>query len=142
MNNEVVDSTQVDNLLDTLDNDEIRRNILFSAVKAGGMVLKKQTIQNLKSSGFKASPEMENGIRVKGDKDYIEATVSIMGEHKLKWFETGTEPRYVKRYKNKARYTGSIKPYYFFRNARSNETAITDAMMQSIDNALRNLNIQ
>ena len=35
--------------------------------------------------------------------------------------------------------TGSIKPLYFFKQARQNETAIKDAIMQSINNALRKL---
>ncbi len=154
MNNEVVDSTQLDALLNALDDDNVRRTILFNAVKAGGEVLRKQTISNLSSSGFNSS-SMQKGVKMKSDKNYIETTVSIMGDYRLKWFEKGTNARYTKgakitgvdenssryalRRTGKPRYTGSIKPHYFFRQARDNESAINDAITQSIDNALRNL---
>lgn len=158
MNDNVnIDSAQVDKLLDTLADDNIRRDIMFKAVKAGGEVLRQNTLQNLRSSNFN-SLSMEKGVTVKGEKSYTEATVSIMGDYKLKWFEKGTKARYTKGAKitgidensrryalkrtGKPRYTGSIKPHYFFRNARDNESAITEAITQSIDNALRNLGIQ
>lgn len=159
MSNEVVqiDSSQVDKLLDTLADDNVRRDIMFKAVKAGGETLRKNTLQNLRSSSFDSS-SMEKGVRVKGDKNYLEAIVSIMGDYRLRWFEKGTAARYTKGAKitgidenskryalkrtGKPRYTGSIKPHYFFRNARDNESAITEAITQSIDNALKNLGIQ
>ncbi len=158
MNDNVnIDSAQVDKLLDTLADDNIKRDIMFKAVKAGGEVLKQNTLQNLRSSDFNSS-SMEKGVIVKGDKAYTEATVSIMGDYKLKWFEKGTKARYTKGAKitgidensrryalkrtGKPRYTGSIKPHYFFKSARQNESAITEAITQSIDNALRNLGIQ
>lgn len=152
--NVVIDTTQLDALLNALDDDNVRRTILFNAVKAGGEVLRKQTISNLSSSGFNSS-SMQKGVKMKSDKNYIETTVSIMGDYRLKWFEKGTNARYTKgakitgvdenssryalRRTGKPRYTGSIKPHYFFRQARDNESAINDAITQSIDNALRNL---
>lgn len=159
MNNDNVqiDSSQVDKLLDTLADDNVIRDIMFKAVKAGGETLRKNTLQNLRSSSFDSS-SMEKGVRVKGDKNYLEAIVSIMGDYRLRWFEKGTAARYTKGAKitgidenstryalkrtGKPRYTGSIKPHYFFRNARDNESAITEAITQSIDNALKNLGIQ
>jgi hypothetical protein len=33
---------------------------------------------------------MESGVRVSGDKDYCEVSVSIMGDFRLKFFEKGT----------------------------------------------------
>ena len=152
-----IDSTQVDKLLDTLDNDDIKRDILFNAVKAGGEVLRQNTLSNLAQQPFNSS-SMRNGVRVKGDKAYTEATVSIMGDYRLKWFEKGTAARYTKgakitgvdessrryalRRTGKPRYTGRITPHYFFRSARENDGAITDAITLSIDNALRNLGLQ
>lgn len=157
MNDNVnIDTAQVDKLLDTLADDNIRRDIMFKAVKAGGEALKQNTLQNLRSSF--SSSTMEKGVTVKGDKAYTEATVSIMGDYRLRWFEKGTKARYTKGAKitgvdenstryalkrsGKPRYTGSIQPHYFFRKARENESAITEAITQSIDNALRNLGIQ
>lgn len=34
-----IDSHEVDNLLNVLDNDELRKNIIFKAIKAGAKVL-------------------------------------------------------------------------------------------------------
>ena len=152
-----IDSSQVDRLLDTLADDNVRRNIMFEAVKAGGEVLKQNTLNNLSSSSFNSAP-MRKGVVVEGDKAYTEAKVSIMDDYRLKWFEKGTAARYTKGAKivgidensrryalkrtGKPRYTGSIKPHYFFRNARENDGAITEAITQSIDNALKSLGIQ
>jgi len=152
-----IDSTQVDKLLDTLDDDDIKRDILFNAVKAGGEVLRQNTLSNLAQQPFNSS-SMRKGVIVEGDKAYSEAKVSIMGDYRLKWFEKGTQARYTKGAKivgvdessrryalkrsGKPRYTGRITPHYFFKSARENEGAITDAITQSIDNALRNLGLQ
>lgn len=152
-----IDSTQVDRLLDTLGDDDLMRDILFRAVMAGGQKLRQDTLSNLAASNFN-SDSMRKGVTVKGDKAYTESKVSIMGDYRLKWFEKGTKERYTKGAKvlgvdknstryalkrsGKPRYTGRIQANYFFRSARENEGAITEAITQSIDNALRNLNLQ
>lgn len=151
--NVVIDTTQLDELLNALDNEEVKRKILFDAVKAGAKVLKEQTISNLRKQDFRSS-SMEKDISLRNDKDYLESTVKI--KYKARWFEKGTKERKTKGSKitgidensrryalkrtGKPRYTGSIKPHYFFRQARENsDSAIKDAITQSIDNALRNL---
>jgi hypothetical protein len=71
----------------------------------------------------------------------------------MKFFENGTKQRTTKGRKiagyitshrlkreGKGHNTGSIKPLNFFKKARENETAITDAMIKSINNAFRKLN--
>lgn len=156
MSNVEIDSSQVDRLLDTLSDEQVKRDILFNAVKAGGEALRQNTLTNLASSNFNSAP-LRKGVTLKGDKAYTEATVSIMGDYRLKWFEKGTQARYTKGSKilgvdenssryalkrtGKPRYTGRIKPHYFFKEARENESAITEAITQSIDNALRSLGL-
>ena len=76
-----------------------------------------------------------------------------MNDFRMKLFEKGTKQRTTKGRKivgyinsrrlkreGKGHNTGSIKPLYFFKQARQNETAINDAITQSINNALSKLN--
>ena len=154
-----IDSTQVDNLLDTLDDQEVKNNILFEAVKAGAKVLQQTTKNYFRQkvgetathySRFIQKP-FEDGIIVKADKSYCEAKVSIMSDHRLKWFEKGTQDRYTKGRKivgyqrnraireGKGHWTGRMTGQYFFRDARQETNRIDEAMAQSINNALNKL---
>ena len=75
MNNVSVDDSAVRNLFQALD-EESRKRILFTALKAGGEKLLSETKVQLRSklSSGATSPNrwngktMESGIRVKGDK--------------------------------------------------------------------------
>nr|DAT69137.1 MAG TPA: hypothetical protein [Caudoviricetes sp.] len=58
---------------------------------------------------------MESGVRLKADKDYCEVSVSILGDFRLKFFEKGTAQRRLRR---GGANRGSIRPLYFFREAR------------------------
>lgn len=162
MNNIVtIDSKQVDELLDTLSDDEFKRKVLFDAVKEGAKALQQNTKKLFRQSmGDSAThyskyirKPFEEGVSVKGDKAYIEASVSILNDFRMKFFEKGTRERTTKGRKivgyitshrlkreGKGHNTGSIKPLYFFKKARENETAINDAITQSINNALSKLN--
>ena len=155
-----IDSRQVDDVLKALSDDELKRKILFDAIKKGAKTLQQDTKKLFRQSmGESAShyskyirKPFEDGVTVKGDKAYIEASVSIMNDFRMKFFEKGTKQRttkgrkivgYINSHKlkreGKGHNTGSIKPLYFFKQARQNETAIKDAIMQSINNALRKL---
>ena len=154
-----IDTTQVDNLLDTLDDQEVKNNILFEAVKAGAKVLQQTTKNYFRQkvgetathySRFIQKP-FEDGIIVETNKSYCEAKVSIMGDHRLKWFEKGTQDRYTKGRKivgyqrnraireGKGHWTGRMTGQYFFRDARQDTNRIDEAMAQSINNALNKL---
>ncbi len=156
-----IDSRQVDDVLKALSDDELKRKILFDAIKAGAKVLQQNTQalfrQSMGESAIHYSKYIrkpfEDGVTVKGDKAYIEASVSIMNDFRMKFFEKGTKQRTTKGRKitgytekhrlireGKGHSTGAIKPLYFFRRARQNETVITDAIEKSIDNALNKLN--
>lgn len=158
-----IDSSQVDRLLNALDDADNKRDILFKAVKDGAKVLQEQAKQSFRRemggsathfSKYIRKP-FEDGITVKGDKAYCEAIVSIMSDFRMKFFEKGTKPRRTKGRKivgyanerqtrlkreGKGHSTGAIKATYFFRNAREqSETAVNEAMKISIDNALKKL---
>lgn len=164
MNDVRIDSAEVDRLLDSLSDTDLLNKILFDAVKAGARVLRDSTKQSFRSemggvasnvSRFTRKP-FEDGITMKSDKTYSEAKVSIMGDPRLKWFETGTQDRYTKGRKivgysdtkrnrlqreGKGHWTGRIEGRNFFKKARSSsESAIDDTIIQSINNALEKLN--
>ena len=153
MNNNITDSSQVDKLLDNLAKEN-RNRIIFNALKEGAKVLKEQTIQQLASKVRSNTPNkwngktMAQGVTVKADKGISEVMVSIMGDFRLKFFENGTKERYTLGRKNnylashtlkKGRYTGAIKATHFFRQARENEEPIDQAIKNSLDKQLKDL---
>jgi len=163
MNNVTIDSKEVDQLLDSLSDTGLMNKILFDAIKEGARVLRDKTKQSFRSemggvasniSRFTRKP-FEDGVTVKTEKAYVEAKVSIMGDPRMKWFETGTQDRYTKGRKivgysgtkrnklqreGKGHWTGRITENYFFKKARqSSESSMDEAITKSIDNALRKL---
>lgn len=153
MNNNITDSSQVNKLLDDLGKEN-RNKIIFNALKEGAKVLKEQTLQQLASKVRSNTPNkwngktMAQGVTVKADKGISEVMVSIMGDFRLKFFESGTKERYTKPQKNnylashalkKGRYTGAIKATHFFRQARENEEPIDEAIKNSLDKQLKDL---
>jgi hypothetical protein len=139
-----VDSSQVDNLLDKLDDDDLRRGIIFKAVKAGAKVLQNTTKNYFKSSVGAAashtSPYIKapfyEGVIMKGDRAYLEARVSIMKDFRMKFFEKGTTQRQTKKGYNR----GSMVGKYFFKSAvESSQGSIEAAIQKSIENSLSKL---
>ena len=163
MSNVNINSTAVDSLLNQLGDKEQANRILFNAVKDGARVLQQTTKNFFKRAMGESANHISrhtnkpfaDGVTLKSDKSYIEATVSIMGDHRMKWFELGTRNRYTKGRKivgyakgrklrlereGKGHFTGSIVGKYFFRAARqSGNGAVNDAIKQSINNALSKL---
>ena len=142
MNNVSVDDSAVRNLFQALD-EESRKKILFTALKAGGEKLLSETKMQLRSklgSGA-SSPNrwngrtMESGIRLRGDKDYCEVDVNVMGDFRLKFFEKGTKLRQTKKKANR----GSIKGLYFFQAARSKADEITAIINSSLAESLKRI---
>lgn len=161
MNDVKIDSADVDQLLNSLSDTDLLNKILFDAVKAGARVLRENTKRSFRSEMGSVAEHVSrwtnkpfsDGVIMSTDKAYNEAKVSIMGDHRMKWFETGTQDRYTKGRKivgyqrnraireGKGHWTGRIKENNFFQKARtSSETAIDDAIIQSINNALEKLN--
>lgn len=142
MNNVSVDDSAVRNLFQALD-EESRKRILFTALKAGGEKLLSETKVQLRSklgSGA-TSPNrwngktMESGIRLRADKDYCDVAVNVMGDFRLKFFEKGTKLRQTKKKANR----GSIKGLYFFQAARSKADEITAIINSSLAESLKRI---
>lgn len=158
-----VDSEQVDNMLDILSDEDIKKDILFKAVKAGGKELQSTAKDYFKQrmgesanhvSKFIKAPFVD-GIVLKGDRAYCEARVSIMKDFRMKFFEKGTEDRYIKQKGHsdlqrgrhsentgKSNYRGRIGAKWFFKDARSaSDSQINEAMIKTIDNQLKKYGI-
>lgn len=143
MNDVTIDDSKVQNLFRALDSDS-RKQILFTALKAGGSRLAEQTKQQLRSKlgAGASSPNrwngktMESGVRLKADKDYCEVAVNVMGDFRLKFFEKGTVIRQTKKTKANR---GKIKALYFFQAARKNEAEITGIINSSIAESLKRI---
>ena len=142
MSNVQVDDSQVVNLFDKLSDTD---KILFKALKKGADQLQHQTQQVL-TTRLAKSASMLKGVKVRADKVYTEIKVHIMGDYRLRWFEKGTKPRKTKGHRvtgydrwrrvrsGKGGNRGSIKPLYFFRDAR--QSNIEQTILQAIDEQL------
>ena len=136
-----IDDTQVQNLLNQLS-EENRRKVLFNAIKKGAQVLQRNTINNLKvalgtgaNSSGKLGKPITQGVKLTTEKSYNEVKVHIMGDFRLKFFEKGTKERLTKKGASR----GSIRPLYFFRTARQNESEIDSAIFRSLDEQLNKI---
>lgn len=143
MSNIQIDDTSVQNLFNKLDSENSKK-ILFTALKKGGDTLanKTKTILRARLGAGATSPNkwngktMESGVRVSGDKDYCEVSVSIMGDFRLKFFEKGTQLRTTRKsHANR----GSIKGLNFFSDARNQSGDVFDAINNSITESLNRI---
>lgn len=143
MSNVAVNDSQLQNLFRALDS-ESRKQILFSALKAGGQKLMQETKSQLRSKlGSGASTPnrwngktMESGVRLNADKAYCEVAVNVMGDFRLKFFERGTKLRQTKKTKANR---GSIRALYFFQTARQKADDVTGIINNSITESLRRI---
>lgn len=151
-----IEANDVYQTLNKLSDDELRRSIIFKAIYAGAKRLQAHTQEYFKSSMGDSANHVSRyikkpffeGVTVKGDKAYLEAVVSIMKDFRMKFFEKGTQERYIKqrghsdysrkkiRYiKNtgKPNYRGRIKAKHFFADARKNMSYLMNSVcMESI----------
>lgn len=130
-----IEDSKVNDLFSKLDQDELNK-MIFGAIKRGAYVLKQNTIRTLKSSLIRSTVSsgkpVEEGVRMKGNKNYVEANVNIMGDYRLIFLEKGTKIRTTKKGANR----GQISPRNFFADARSNDTAIYDAIEKHLQKSL------
>lgn len=158
----IINSQQVDDLLNKLSDNDKKNKWLYDAVMSGAKVLQQAAQQSFikkvkgaqhSSPYLKGGKPFYEGVSVKGDKAYIEASVSILNDFRMKFFEKGTDERYSKSRKitgyqsdgkhlkreGEGHYTGKISATYFFKSARdSSDAAINEAMLQSIDKSIIN----
>lgn len=144
MSNVQVDDTAVMNLLNSLDEDS-NKAILNTALRKGANKLASDTKTTLRArlGAGATSPNrwngrtMESGITTKADKDYIEVSVCILGDFRLKFFEKGTQLRTTRKtHANR----GRIRGLNFFSDARNREGEIIDTINESIKKSLNKLN--
>lgn len=156
-----IESTGIDNLLDNLSNEEVKNNILYKAVYRGAKVLQGNAKTFFKNAVGEAANHTSkyikapfyDGITVKGEKTYIEARVSIMKDFRMKFFEKGTNDRYIKQkghsdnkrkrkvnFTGKPNYRGRMTATHFFKDAReASENTVNNAIIESISRALERL---
>ena len=158
----IINSQQVDDLLNKLNDKDQKNKWLYDAVMSGAKVLQQSAQQSFirkvdgashNSPYLKGNKPFYEGVSVKGDKAYCEASVSIMNDFRMKFFEKGTDERYTKSRKitgyksdgkhlkreGEGHYVGKIEATYFFKTARDNsDAAINEAMLQSIDKSIKN----
>lgn len=152
---------QLDAFLENLSDDEVKQRILYKALINAGKELQSTTKKYFRNAMGAAADSVSKyirkpfneGIILKGDRAYCEARVSIMKDFRMKFFETGTDERFIKQRghsdlrrnrhtKNtgKLNYRGKIESKHFFKDARNNsQTAITDAIKDTIKNELEKL---
>lgn len=139
MNDVTINDSEVKNLFAELEADKIN-NIIYGALKKGAYVLKNNTVSTLRrkvntQSKTPDSKNIEDGVRMKGDKAYCEVNVNIMGDYRLIFLEKGTQIRKNRYGANR----GQITARNFFAEARSNETAIYNAIEQQIEKSLQRI---
>lgn len=160
-----IDKQSVDELLAKLSDNEQKNKWLYEAIMSGAKALQQAAQQSFKqtlgdaashtSPYLKGGKPFYEGVSVKGDKAYLEASVSIMNDYRMKFLEKGTKDRQTKGRKvtgyidahhlkreGKGHYTGKITATNFFRSARDNsqsqvEKAMIDSLNKSIQNAIR-----
>lgn len=159
-----IDTRELSEKLTWLSDPEERKRISYFANMAGAYTLKKYAQEGFRRKLGEAADHPSKDPRMKGRPfyegvfihgyryDLIE--VHVMGDYRMKWFETGTEDRYTGhrshsdfrrgRHSNKntgkGQFRGNIdytKYGGWFREARNHKQEITDAVIRSIDNAMR-----
>lgn len=150
MNNVTINSETIDNLLNRLDNKELKDNLILTALKEGAKVIQQNAIANLRRYVKSNTPNhwngrtMESGIKIVADRIALETKVHIMGDYRLRFFEKGTKDRLIKKdYYTKnhklikaGTNRGKITGKYFFRNAVNNENPVYTAIEQSLTKSL------
>lgn len=148
-----IDTKELDEILNNL-NERNRKEVMFNSLVKGGNLLVKETQSELLSvlpkanRGERYGKPMTKGVKLKKDKDYSEVKVHIMGDYRLKFFEMGTDDRYLekplsseskssnKKNKGNRPYRGKIIGKGFFKKVRENNHVINVV----IDNLIKEIN--
>lgn len=140
-----IDSSKVLNLFAELTGKQ-QKKVYRQALKIGANVLVKETRILLKTrlrSGAMTEKNrwngktLQSGIRSKINQEGTEAKINIMGDFRLKFFEMGTKPRFLKKQPRKGANRGTISPTNFFANAQRNtERPIFDNMSKLIEDSI------
>lgn len=156
-----INTSQLERVFENLS-EENRSNAIFKSLTKGGQELVKETERELlrvlpnAGRGQKYGTPMVKGIKLTKDKAYSEVKVHIMGDYRLKFFEMGTDDRYLKkplsssnnssRYKFKSGqtntggkpYRGKIEPKGFFERARENSN-LAETVVSNLEKEINKL---
>lgn len=138
-----IDSSQTDKLLNSLDNETLRRSIIVAALKEAANVINDKTRENFRASISGAShysPYIRRpfyqGVSTSVDKNLMESKVSIMPDFRMKFFEKQIQERSYKK-NNKIHRTGVVSAKHFFKNAiTSTQSLVEQTLKRIIDNKL------
>ena len=145
------DDSQVLNLFAALSGKD-QTKAMKTALRKAAQILIKKTKSNLKNivknstkKSTKYGKALQSGIKAKVNKDGTEAKVHIMGDFRLKFFETGTKDRYTRGHKitgyegrhlkrsGKGGFRGAITGKNFFKSAQKESES---QVFSSIDTLL------
>lgn len=152
-----INCNELQRILSNLSDSDQRKTIMLQSLRAGAKVLAENTktnmIKKLGESATKTSDRikkpMTDAVHITVDKDYGLVVVSILKQHTAKWFEMGTDQRYLKKdrpadathhrtYK-KGEHRGSITATNFFAEARQDDTPICDAIVETLAKQIEKL---
>ena len=138
-----IDSSQTDKLLNSLDNETLRRSIIVAALKEAANVINDKTRENFRASISGASHYSKfirrpfyQGVSTSVDKNLMESKVSIMPDFRMKFFEKQIQERSYKK-NNKIHRTGVVSAKHFFKNAiTATQSLVEQTLKRIIDNKL------
>ena len=141
-----VDSREVINLFKDLDYKNQKKSYKQALRKSANILARearKQLKQKMGNSANRKTTKygpLIKGIKAKVARSAKSAKVHIMGDFRLKFFELGTAPRYLRRKHNFA-YRGKITANHFFKSARQNkEQAAKDSLISNLEESIRKIN--
>lgn len=138
-----IDSSQTDKLINSLDNETLRRSIIVAALKEAANVINDKTRENFRASISGASHYSKfirrpfyQGVSTSVDKNLMESKVSIMPDFRMKFFEKQIQERSYKK-NNKIHRTGVVSAKHFFKNAiTATQSLVEQTLKRIIDNKL------
>ena len=141
-----IDSSQTDKLLNSLDNETLRRSIIVAALKEAANVINDKTRENFRASISGASHYSKfirrpfyQGVSTSVDKNLMESKVSIMPDFRMKFFEKQIQERSYKK-NNKIHRTGVVSAKHFFKNAiTQTQSQVEETIKKIIDNKLQQI---
>ena len=141
-----IDSSQTDKLLNSLDNETLRRSIIVAAIKEAANVINDKTRENFRASISGASHYSKfirrpfyQGVSTSVDKNLMESKVSIMPDFRMKFFEKQIQERSYKK-NNKIHRTGVVSAKHFFKNAiTQTQSQVEETIKKIIDNKLQQI---
>lgn len=145
-----IDATKVMAMFSAFD-EKLRKKTFKSALTKSANILKKQTITNLRADvnhverKDKWGNSLKNGVTVRVSKSVYSASVHLMKNFKLKFFEFGTAQRFQKSYKRKKllkqRSVGAIKPLWFFKRAKQQtEDKVFGSIEKHLSDTIKKIN--